>query len=64
MATNKNRITFQCSDELKEALEACAQNSEQSVSAVIVGVLRNHLIKEGYINNSKKLTKVTSDRKT
>jgi predicted transcriptional regulator len=61
MPTTKNRITFQASDEVKDALEECAANREQSVSALIVGILREYLIKEGYIENPKKRM-VTANR--
>jgi hypothetical protein len=63
MPTIKNRITFQASDELKEALEAYAQYKEQTVSAVIVGCLREMLQSEGFINPPKKPVLPTRDRK-
>lgn len=64
MPTNKNRITFQSSDELKEALEAYAKYKEQSVSAVIVGCLREFLRSQGFMTEPKKPTLTASDRKT
>ncbi|NJL65025.1 MAG: hypothetical protein HC903_28555 [Methylacidiphilales bacterium] len=54
MATNKNRITFQASDELKDSLELCAKDREQSVSALIVGVMRDYLLSQGYLTVVKK----------
>ena len=54
MATNKNRITFQASDELKDSLEDCAKDREQSVSALIVGVMRDYLLSQGYLEGQKK----------
>ncbi|MEA5574055.1 ribbon-helix-helix domain-containing protein [Calothrix sp. UHCC 0171] len=61
MATNKNRITFQASDELKDILELCAKDREQSVSALIVGILRDYLLSQGYLS-VKKQTQATQTK--
>ena len=54
MPTNKNRITFQASNELKVSLESCASDREKSVSAVIVEVMRDYLKANGYLEAPKK----------
>ncbi len=64
MATNKNRITFQASDELKDSLELCAKDREQSVSALIVGVMRDYLLSQGYLTAVKKQSLQTTQPKT
>ncbi len=63
MPTNKNRVTFILSDETKDALEAYANDHEQSMSAVVTSLCRNFLISEGYLQ-SKKLARVARVRKT
>jgi hypothetical protein len=47
--SNKTRITFQCSVDVREALERYSADNEQTVSAGIVGILRDFLITQGYL---------------
>lgn len=64
MPTNKNRITFQASDELKEALEAYAEYEQMSVSAVIVSCLKDFLRDKGVMKPKKPMVMGRRDRKT
>jgi hypothetical protein len=62
MAGRDERVTFQVSKEMKDALEAIAADKELSVSTYLVSTLRPILINEGYLE-SKKPSALASDRK-
>jgi hypothetical protein len=63
MPTVKKRIMFQSDDDLDEALKACAEAEDRSVSSLIVSVMREHLIQKGFLE-AKKPMKTKTDRKT
>ncbi|NJL62275.1 MAG: hypothetical protein HC903_11105 [Methylacidiphilales bacterium] len=63
MATTKKRILIQVDDDLDEALKACAEAEDRSVSSLVVSTMRELLVQKGYLQ-PKKLAKTTSDRKT
>ncbi|MGB3761116.1 MAG: hypothetical protein WBA07_32880 [Rivularia sp. (in: cyanobacteria)] len=54
MSKNKTRITFQASTDIKDALQACSDDREQTVSALIVSVLKEYLTANGYLEAPKK----------
>ncbi|PAX54613.1 hypothetical protein CK510_12155 [Brunnivagina elsteri CCALA 953] len=64
MSNSKTRVTFQCSTDIKDALEACSGDREQTVSALIVSVLRDYLITQGYLESLKKQNLQPTQAKT
>ncbi len=61
MPTTKKRILIQVEDDMDEALKACAEAEDRSVSNLVVTTMRDLLERKGFLT-PKKLTKNTSKK--
>jgi uncharacterized protein (DUF1778 family) len=61
MPTTKKRILIQVDDDMDEALKACAEAEDRSVSSLVVSTMRDLLERKGFLI-PKKLTKSASKK--
>lgn len=64
MSTTKKRVMFQADYDLDEALKACADDENRSISSLIASVMREYLIQKGYLQEKKSMPTTIVSYKT